>query len=36
MFRRAWYRALTLSGLRRNNAGGFGAVIPMPSSGGYG
>jgi hypothetical protein len=36
MFRRAWYRALTVAGLRRNNAGGFGAVIPMPSSGGYG
>ena len=36
MFRRAWYRTLALTGLRRNNAGGFGAVIPMPSSGGYG
>jgi hypothetical protein len=36
MFRRAWYRALTIFKLRRNNAGGFGAVIPVPSSGGYG
>jgi hypothetical protein len=33
-FRRAWYRALTASRLRRNNAGGFGAVIPVRSSGG--
>jgi hypothetical protein len=29
-----WYRALALMGLRRNSAGGFGAVIPQPSSGG--
>jgi hypothetical protein len=36
MFRKAWYRALTIAGLRRNNAGGFGGVIPMPSGGGYG
>ena len=35
-FRRAWYRALTASRLRRNNAGGFGAVIPVQSSGGGG
>ena len=33
-FRQAWYRALTISRLRRNNAGGFGAVIPMRTSGG--
>ena len=32
-----WYRAMVLFGTRRNSAGGFGAVIPMPSSsGGYG
>jgi hypothetical protein len=36
MFRRAWYRALTIARLRRNNAGGFGAVIPVASSGRYG
>jgi hypothetical protein len=38
-FRRAWYRAITASRLRRNNAGGFGAVIPVASAGrhyGYG
>jgi hypothetical protein len=35
-FRRAWYRAIVLAGLRRNNAGGFGAVIPVASAGGYG
>ena len=34
LFRRAWYRAAALMGLRRNSAGGFGAVIPIPSSGG--
>lgn len=33
-FRQAWYRALTISRLRRNNAGGFGAVIPVSTSGG--
>jgi hypothetical protein len=33
-FRRAWYRVIAAAGLRRNNAGGFGGVIPMPSSGG--
>jgi len=36
LFRRLWYRVIALSGLRRNNAGGFGAVIPIPSSGGHG
>lgn len=39
-FRRAWYRALTAARLRRNNAGGFGAIIPVATSGsrhyGYG
>jgi hypothetical protein len=36
-FRSLWYRAMVLAGLRRNSAGGFGAVIPEPSSsGGYG
>jgi hypothetical protein len=33
-FRSLWYRALVLAGLRRNSTGGFGAVIPEPSSGG--
>jgi hypothetical protein len=28
------YRALVLIGLRRNSAGGFGALVPEPSSGG--
>lgn len=36
-FRSLWYRALVLAGLRRNSAGGFGAVVPEPSqSSGYG
>lgn len=35
-FRRAWYRVIAAAGLRRNNAGGFGGVIPTPSSGGGG
>lgn len=36
-FRSLWYRALVLLGLRRNSAGGFGAVVPQPSqSSGYG
>jgi hypothetical protein len=34
MFRNIFHRALSTMGLRRNNAGGFGAVIPHPSSGG--
>ncbi len=34
-FRRVWYRAIVLAGLRRNNAGGFGGVIPK-AGGGYG
>jgi len=33
-FRQAWYRMLTISRLRRNNAGGFGAVIPVRTGGG--
>jgi hypothetical protein len=33
-FRRLWYRVLATFGLRRNSAGGFGAVVPQPSSGG--
>ena len=33
-FRLAWYRAITAARLRRNNAGGFGAVIPVATSGG--
>lgn len=32
-FRSLFYRALTLAGLRRSSAGGFGSVIPIPSSG---
>lgn len=34
-FRLAWYRALTAARLRRNNAGGFGAVIPVATGGGH-
>jgi hypothetical protein len=33
-FRRAWYRAIALLGLRRSNAGGFGGVVPVITSGG--
>jgi hypothetical protein len=33
LFRWAWHRALVTLGLRRNSAGGFGAVVPQPSSG---
>ena len=33
-FRSLFYRALTLVGLRRNSAGGFGGIIPQPSSSG--
>ncbi len=35
-FRKVWYRAITVARLRRNNAGGFGAAIPVATSGGYG
>jgi hypothetical protein len=31
-FRSLWYRASVLVGLRRNSAGGFGGIVPMPSS----
>lgn len=31
-FRSLFYRALTLAGLRRNSAGGFGSIVPVPSS----
>lgn len=35
-FRKMWQRAMTITGLRRNSAGGFGAVVPDPSqSSGY-
>lgn len=33
-FRSLFYRALAASGLRRSSAGGFGAVIPLVTSGG--
>ena len=33
-FRALWQRAFALAGLRRNTAGGFGSMIPQPSSGG--
>jgi hypothetical protein len=32
-FRHLWYVALLLLGLRRNSAGGFGSIVPTPSSG---
>jgi hypothetical protein len=32
-FRSLWYSALARAGLRRNSAGGFGSVVPHPSSG---
>ena len=35
-YRWVWYRLLAVLGLRRNAAGGFGAVVPQPSSGGGG
>jgi hypothetical protein len=34
-FRRVWYRIITMAGLKRNNAGGFGAVIPVRTGGGH-
>ncbi len=30
----AVYRALALMGLRRNSAGGFGSIVPIPGEGG--
>jgi hypothetical protein len=35
-FRSLSYRALAILGLRRNSAGGFGSIIPLPPSGGAG
>lgn len=36
-YRSLWYHFLAIVGLRRNSAGGFGAVVPEPSqSGGFG
>jgi hypothetical protein len=32
-FNRLWYRVIALSRLRRNSAGGFGAVVPTPGGG---
>lgn len=32
-YRLLWQRALAILGLRRNSAGGFGSVIPQPTSG---
>ncbi|MCI0684270.1 MAG: hypothetical protein L0Y71_19340 [Gemmataceae bacterium] len=34
LFRRAWYRTMAMLGLRRHDAGGFGAMIPLASAGG--
>ena len=34
LFRRAWYGAVALSGLRRSNVGGFGSTVPEQTSGG--
>jgi hypothetical protein len=34
LFRRAWYGVVALFGLRRNNVGGFGGLIPEVTSGG--
>lgn len=33
-FRSIFYRAFAMMGLRRNSTGGFGGIIPQPSSGG--
>jgi hypothetical protein len=35
-FRSLWYCIGVFAGLRRNSAGGFGAVVPQPSSAGHG
>lgn len=32
LFRQIWARALVMAGLRRNAAGGFGGMVPEPSS----
>lgn len=34
LFRRAWYGVIGLLGLRRNNVGGFGGLIPEQTTGG--
>jgi hypothetical protein len=33
-FRTAWQRVLAMIGLRRNSAGGFGAIVPVPGTSG--
>lgn len=35
-YRELWYHFLAVLGLRRNSAGGFGSVVPVPSQGGGG
>lgn len=35
-FRRAWYAAIVLMGLRRSNVGGFGSMVPERTSSGSG
>jgi hypothetical protein len=32
LFRKAWYAAVALMGLRRNNVGGFGSMVPEQTS----
>jgi hypothetical protein len=36
LYRSLWHRFITLLRLRRNFAGGFGALVPEPHRGGYG
>ena len=36
LFRRAWYVAITLLGLRRSNVGGFGSTVPEQTASGRG
>lgn len=33
-FKALWHTAIALAGFRRNSAGGFGSIVPQPSSGG--
>jgi hypothetical protein len=33
-YKSVWYRLGVFAGLRRNSAGGFGGIVPQPSSGG--
>jgi hypothetical protein len=33
LYRRAWYRVLSVLKLRRNNVGGFGAIVPIAAAG---